>query len=528
MKLEKFRKSNKFILICVLLLCVQCILLIFCNLTLANRNIDRDSSEVFVHAIEMWRNKQILIPDWVYTTTLELDCALLLAAPLFGVTGDIYLSFALSNICFAALWLWVLYRLLQGRGKLCFLLAANLILIPYTIGQLDYYNMLFFNGGQYVVKTLLPLMLIVLLTNAKQNCTQERNAYASKQQLLLLTLYGILLLINTFSSGIYVVVCGLMPVLAGYFVYRWYHREKFNPYFYVYAIGTLLISFVGYGLNVLLRINAKGNQMTLCPVTEIAENISANFWGLFELFGGAAYESVRVMSFRGISILVRMGFVDLLLGFGIIAFGKFIKRKTDIGESMLLTVFIWNTFVISICETRYGATSEYRYHLMGMIPLVCVAVIEFSRWYESSQERREKAVMECCCTILILVMGVTAYRKVLMNDTQTGKYREICDYAARQEVDTVYFLRDTGAANICRLLDYKNGDIVYVVADHTGESEYTVYVHDYYAKYNSQQVKLENAMLVMDHDRFGDTEDLELFDHTYHRIQTIDNYSIYR
>lgn len=528
MELDKIRKSNKFILICVLLLCVQCILLTFCNLMLANRNIDRDSSEVFMHAIEMWRNKQILIPNWVYTTTLELDCALLLAVPLFGLTGDIYLSFALSNICFAVLWLWVLYRLLERCGKLCFLLAANLILIPYTIGQLDYFNMLFFNGGQYVVKTLLPLMLIALLTNAKQNRTQERGAYAIKQHMLLLILYGILLLINTFSSGIYVVVCGLAPVLAGYFIYEWYHREKIDPYFYIYAIGTLTLSFVGYGLNVLLQINAKGNQMTLCPVTGLAENISANFWGLFELFGGVAYESVPVMSYKGICILVRMGFVGLLLGSGVVAFGKFIKRKSDISESMLLTVFIWNTFVISICETRYGATSEYRYHLMGMIPLVCVAVMEFNRWYESSEQRRKKAVMTCCCIVLILGMGVTAYRKVLMNDTQTGKYREICDYAAGQEVDTVYFLRDTGAANICRLLDHKNRDIVYVVADHTGESEYTVYVHDYYAKYNSQQVKLEDAILVMDHDRFGDTDDLELFEHTYHRIQTIDNYSIYR
>ncbi len=75
------RKRNGLLYICILFLFIQCLFLIYFNLTRDIHTIDRDSAEVFVHAMEMWRNKKVLIPDWTYTTTLEWDCSLLLAVP---------------------------------------------------------------------------------------------------------------------------------------------------------------------------------------------------------------------------------------------------------------------------------------------------------------------------------------------------------------------------------------------------------------------------------------------------------------
>ena len=39
---------------------------------------------LMLHAVEMWNNKTPFITGWVETTTLELDCATLIAAPVYG------------------------------------------------------------------------------------------------------------------------------------------------------------------------------------------------------------------------------------------------------------------------------------------------------------------------------------------------------------------------------------------------------------------------------------------------------------
>ncbi len=517
------RKRNGLLYICILFLFIQCLFLIYFNLTRDIHTIDRDSAEVFVHAMEMWRNKKVLIPDWTYTTTLEWDCSLLLAVPLYGITGNVYLSFGLANLCFVAVWIWVLFLVFERRRILCSVLCANFLLIPYTVGQLDYFNMMFFNGGQYVIKAILPVMLIALLTGEL-----KKQGRLVIQRAVLLALYSVLLLINSFSSGVYVFLCGLIPVLAAYLLYKMYHQEGIVLRYYIYAGLTAGLVIIGYGMNLWAAIHAKGNGMTLCPATELADNCIANFLGMFELFGGLAYESTPVLSYQGICILVRMGFVWVLLGFGLYAVFKIFRKKSDIRVCLFLAIFIWNLFVISICETRYGATSEYRYHLIGMIPLLCVAVNEFVGWFEGVEQRYAKRLLTCICMVFLAVMNVTAWRKALDYNTNTIKYQKICEYANMQGAGMVYFLRDTKGANICRLLDNGSYGLAYVVADHTGQSQYRVYVHDYYAKYNMQEILFDNTFLVLDTERFDFGDEVEMFDHQYHLVNMIENYGIYQ
>lgn len=131
--------------------------------------IDYDGAKLYKHAIEMWNHKTLFIPDWKYITTMELDCSLLLALPFYALCRNIFLSFGIANILLIFTYVAVVYAIFQRTPyqKYAFL-AVNLILIPYSSGMLEYFNMMFFNGAQYVLKVLIPLLFILLLTTERE------------------------------------------------------------------------------------------------------------------------------------------------------------------------------------------------------------------------------------------------------------------------------------------------------------------------------------------------------------------------
>ena len=85
-------KPGQMILGCMLTL--QLICLFIMNLTMVTSRIDWDSANLFTHMIRMAEEKTYIIPGWLYTTSLEIDCSVLLAMPLYMLTGSIGLSVA--------------------------------------------------------------------------------------------------------------------------------------------------------------------------------------------------------------------------------------------------------------------------------------------------------------------------------------------------------------------------------------------------------------------------------------------------
>lgn len=495
---------------------VQLIMIAYCNFTVSRDNIDCDSAKLYVHAIEMWRNKTFLIPDWSYITTLELDCSLLLAVPLFGLLGDIYTAFSISNLIFLVLLIWVIFRLFSNKDASYPLLASILICIPYGIGQLDYMNMLFFNGSQYMIKVMLPLMLMVLLLNPYDIKSKDRGYHI--KELVFMAIYFLLLFVTGFSSGAYVAVTGLFPVIVGSFLWRLYNREKVTWSFWLYSGLSGGVTLAGLVLNAVCEINSKGNSMALCDVYgQLQDNISSCLIGIFEVFGGAAYANVEVLSYAGLNILARMFFVFLILGCAYFVWRKIVNRKAVGRPAVLLAIFLWNTFILSICNVRYGApTFEYRYHLMGALPLLCITAEVMLDWYNSC-EKKTKLFGVLAALAVLLVLNATSYRAVFQSKKDYSHLQEICDFANENGVDYVYFF-DSESAEICRLLDYEGAN--YLTAMVAG---WTV-VYDYYEKYVEAPVILGNEMLVWE----SEEETVEMFGRTYVRYAAIGGRGIYR
>ena len=81
----------------LLIVIVQVAFLSYMNLFEAPKMIDYDGAKLYKHAIEMWENKSLFIPGWKYITTMELDCSLFLALPIYAVSHNIFTSFGIAS-----------------------------------------------------------------------------------------------------------------------------------------------------------------------------------------------------------------------------------------------------------------------------------------------------------------------------------------------------------------------------------------------------------------------------------------------
>lgn len=497
---------------------VQILGIAYFNLFKSADYIDCDGAMLYVHAIEMWRNKTFLIPEWQYITTGEIDCSLLFVVPIFGMTGNIFVSFGISNLIFICILIWTMFLLFKGEEFIYPILSLNVMLIPYGIGQLAYFNMLFFNGGQYIMKVLLPLMLIAILRYL------ERGFSITIKEYFFAALYFIFLVLSSFSSGIYVFACGIFPVLACYVIWKFYKKERVSLKAWVCVGVTLVGTIAGFLANIIIGVGSKGNAMALCGIHEVFDNIVACVLGIFEVFGGIAYDTTPIMSLHGINTLVRLFFVLFVLGVGYWNFKKVKQGKASMETALLLSVFCWNLFILFVSKTRYGSpTYEYRYHIIGLLPLLCLTAVACGNLL--LQENGIPRLLKAAALFSVLVfLNATSFRNAWNSEAGNEDLQQICDFANEQNSENVYFLNDSTPSEICRLLDYQGINYL-TVNQGTG----VVFSYDYYMKYAQCDMEIEDSLIVAHVDLAGDWQDIvDLFGYNYARIATIGEYYIYR
>lgn len=486
--MAKGLKQKKLIL--WFILCVQIGFIAYANFFLQGKNIDSDMARLYVHAIEIWKNRSYYIPGWSYVTTAEWDCSLLFAVPFYGITGNVYVAFACANMIFVAIWIWTIFSLFGGKDKIYPLVALNLILIPYGVGMLSYFNMLFFNGGQYVVKVLLPLMLTAVLLGV-----HDENKWKWHQYVFSI-LYLILLSISTASSGMYVFLCGVFPCLFAYFLYALLQKKRISIWYWICILSNILAIGVGYYLNAKYQVGSKGNSMTFCIVpNQMQENVEACFWGFFELFEGVTYYYTEIMSGEGIMVLVRMLFTAVLLVCGVRTISKVLKGKeTNLFCVMLISVFVVNTIILCICNDlrRSNGLFEFRYHLVGVIPLMILTAKWLVDCYKNGS-KQIKQLLLTSCAIVFLLLFVDSCKEITARDSSRSEFRNICNYANAYDVDKVYF-DDYEGAEICRLFDMDT-EYHYFISD--GATYAYTHVFDYYEAYKNQSVDFRNSLLVI-------------------------------
>jgi len=196
------------------LLIIQFGFVMYFNLSDIRCSLDPDFANTIYHYTEVIKNGTLNLQNWYHTTSLELDGTMLFAVPLYYLLGDIFKAIGVSNIVITLLYIIVIGRLLKCYNieKMFIYLVLTLIITPYEYGMLDWFNMLFYGGACYAIKTIVPIMLLLLLSLV---AIESYKTKIGKIEFgLFLAVYIFLLFATVFSTGIFVVLCGLLPILV--------------------------------------------------------------------------------------------------------------------------------------------------------------------------------------------------------------------------------------------------------------------------------------------------------------------------
>lgn len=465
------------------ILLLQIIGIMYCNFALMTNYVDADSSKVLLRVMKMWEHKSLIVPGWTHMTTMEWDCASMLALPLYGLTGNIFTAFGIANVLFALIYVGVMFVLFSDKKPIYPILASVFVLVPYSVGMLDYFNMMFFGAAQYVIKVIVPLLIIAMLL-------AYENGKATKKRVLAGFVLA-LSFITAISSGLYVVLVGILPLFATYFLYKLLKREKVSLEMVGITAVDFLLSFAGILLNNKLG-SAKGNSMVLIAVQDIYQNITSCLIGIWEVLGGVSYDlETSIVSVAGISILIRSTFALLFVVCGIIAFVRILQKKGDLRISLLVSLIVWNLFILFHSRTSYGCpTYEYRYHLITVVPLMLLATLALLDSFLKAS-KVQKVVFGTVGVVALLMLNVVSFHQVISAPDQNAEYKELVNYCDDLDAEYVYLYGDSEGSEIARILSGNNKH--YLMATDGGASV----VYGYYAKYHAMPIVKENAIMVV-------------------------------
>lgn len=467
--MKKYAMGHKKEVIAGGILCLQLLVIIVYNLTMLRYQADYDSSSGMLQMVEIWRKKTLLIPDWEYQTTVGWDIPLLFAVPFYGITKNVFLSLGIANNLFVIVYVLLIFDILKknnvSTGNRFVALIA--LFTPYTVGQLGYLPMMFIGTASYVVKVLIPLLLIDVILELEQGTRVKKMIV----RLVFLVLFSVL---SGISSGVYMLACGVFPVMF-YLVLRVLRRNSLKLLYSKPMIITV-VTAAAFGVGIvaarILAFENHSTSMQLLPGTKLAENALHCFVGIWELFG-AVRENVapQVLSKDGFICLFGVLITALIL-FSIVYYairvllGK--EKRTAVG--IVLCINFVNMCVLLLTETTYSAqTFEYRYHVVAMIPsmlLLGMFVQEITQKWNTLSRRTALVMIVFAC----IAISASNFNN-LYAEADTGIINElskITDLARKHNVGLIYVNacdeKSMEAGRILRVSDFDQ-NVVTITAE---------------------------------------------------------------
>lgn len=507
----------------------------FVNLTRIPATLDNDSAKIITHAVEIFRTGQIFIPNWVNETMLELDTTLLPALLFYGITGDIFVSFGLGNIlillAFDFFFVSILRRMRQSLSVQ--LITCGLLSIPYSFGQLLYFDMMFFAGGFYGLKVLLPVMIVWLLTTPSGK--RKVGFY------IVMVITTGLSLICGISTGPYILICGILPIVI---CYVWFaignlQTEKeliskwlINPRSLIlYAQG--IANLLGIYINLKKNVDSTGTSMKILSIYDFIDNAFQIVSGFFETFGSYPYKEVAATSIAGIGSAIRflIAILALIAVIGIIK--KYFKNlratvqldPTQAAPYYFIMGFLVNLFVLLMCPVEACC----RYLLMGLFPMFPLVVIYYKDFLLFIQSRVQRsALLFGAFTVIILTTGLSDVA-VLKDEcypemaSTNRKYEHILPSIDSSPRTQVFLLNDMGMTETLRALDYKSGrEYLTYMTTKNG-----VFVHDYYEDHTETSVFNQRHYLIID-EHLASLDELPVYmQNLYEPVDSYQNLHLY-
>lgn len=419
--------------------------------------IDGDTGRLYQHMVAIWEQGTLFPEGWIYPTTMELDCSLLLALPFYGLTHNAVLAFWCANMLWIVLWI-CLVVLLAHRLQIRTLapLAALLVLTPYSCANLYYWNMMFLNASQYAWKVMLPLLLICLLLEPHPERPDLR-------AWLLLLLYAVGLYLTSLSSGVYVAAMGIAPLLVLFFLGWLHQKESLTLYTGLCSLGSVAVTLAGLLTAHLLGIHISGGQMIFNSITTFSENAANCFVGFFRLFGAVTRDQTSVTRLAGMAQLLCWGLALAMLGAAVGVVTGIFRRKISWAERgcwYLAVPALWNFFLLFMLDTTYGDPYfEVRYHLIGGVPLLILVTLLAERHLTHPLARVQVARRCGILVFTVLLVALCDRRAYCVYWPEEGvsainaKEQRLCSVIDSLPVHDVFVVQASSTPEICGALD---------------------------------------------------------------------------
>lgn len=458
---NKFNKIMEYIFMALLIFTGGGI--VYFNLSDIRCSLDPDFANTVYHYTEVIKNSTLNLANWNHTTSLELDGTMLFALPIYFITKNLFTAIGISNILIMLLYIVVIGRLLHlyKVDKLFIYLTLILILTPYEYGMLDYYNMMFYGGACYAIKTLVPILLLLILGMLNEETYKDKLGRIELAAFSGTYLY--LLFATAFSTGIFVVLCGIMPIFV------WMIMEMFiqgSPEFIlkkrVWGVWatTALTFLIGYLLHNKVYTAISRTNMNLTNKGEFADNFMACIRGIFELLGAVTKKDVPVLSVDGIVLCVKMVFVTAFLVCffaNYIQFSNMDKKQKNKGmclKNYLAFMFVWIFMVMLVADMRFPGNdyTEYRYFTIGVVPLIILFGFQLNNFKEKINDFQKRlAYLALLAACVILVYGNN--KNVIEKWDRSTYAVEFTEYIDTLDVESVIFVADVDSAVMCKGLD---------------------------------------------------------------------------
>lgn len=440
----------------------QLVFLFVYNLTKLRYQADFDSSTGMFQLAEIWRQKTFLLRDWKYQTVVGWDLPLPFAVPFFALTKNVFLSVGLANSLFVLAYIYVFYDILKKSGVRTSYILIVLILLftQYTMGQLGYYPMLFVGTAPYSMKAFITLLLLDIVVRLENRMKMRK----SIGHIVVLVIFS---LTSGMSSGIYMLICGIAPVML-YLVLKVLifndMKQALSKTGLVTALGA--VSFViGGVLAKWMGLSSNSSSMQLLTVGKLYQNALSCFAGIWELFGAVhSTDAPQVLSKQGVVCLLS-AFLTAFLIFLIIYYAVRLVRGKEkrAAVAIIICVEFVNMCVLLLTDTTYASqTFEYRYHIVAMVP----ALLLFGLFFQDMSKRfndMSRAAMLIVVVLAGMAVSTVNFRQ-LYNDARLSridKLSRITDVAKEQGIDLIYVASingaSTGDGRLLRLCDLDIG-----------------------------------------------------------------------
>ncbi len=437
---------------------IQLVFIIYVNLFKCDDFIEHDASMLYSHTMHMWDQKKLVIPNYQEETFFHLDTSCILALPLYGLTGNIFLSYAISNIIFLLLTLLIINDLLKKLNVRDVYRYTGMLLyiIPYRLGLTQYFNMLFFECSFYNVCIIVTLLSINLFLYQKPEAPdkKERIRYYA-----MLVLYAALTVLTAFSRGSYTLLVALMPVMFCYVLdvilspegLRHIERSK---------VVVILVTFVSYafgmGYAILHGFVPNKTGYKFIYMRDLAENFIGLIWGHFSIFIGLT--DPDVLTVEGIFQLILIAYAVLIIIVMIFNLKHAFKNEKYSNALRYMTIiYLWNCAILGMTDSHNSTWGfPERYLLPGFVPLLISIPVMLTYMEKIKRDLLRQCsflVVSVLTFLTIIVCNLNAMEVIKQTSMDLQGIREVISYARSNGIDTVFFVNDFNAALISRSLD---------------------------------------------------------------------------